>query len=306
MKEELSAYPDAQKFLQYLAVEKNTSELTVKNYAADIAVFTEFLKTRYPGGFSWQQISVLDIRSYLAEMNGKKYARTTIARRISALRSFYKYLIRENKVKQNPFVKVRTPKLEKHLPVFLEEFEVNELLELPDAAEELGMRDQAVLELLYATGCRVSELVGLTLETIDLGNMFVLLHGKGNKDRLVPIGHTCRAAVEKYLNCARRALMERYHAKAHDRLLVNRLGGPLTDRSVRRILDKYIKKLALRKNVSPHTIRHTFATHLLDHGADLRAVQELLGHANLSTTQIYTHVTTERITSVYEKNFPRA
>lgn len=306
MKDVLSAYPDAEKFLQYLAVEKNTSELTVKNYAADIAVFTEFLKTRYPDGFSWQELGVLDIRSYLAEMNGKKYARTTIARRISSLRSFYKYLQRENKVKQNPFVKVRTPKLEKHLPVFLEEFEVNELLELPDQTEELGMRDQAVLELLYATGCRVSELVGLTLETIDLDNMFVLLHGKGNKDRLVPIGHSCRAAVEKYLNCARLPLMHRYHAKEHDMLLVNRLGGPLTDRSVRRILDKYIKKLALRKNVSPHTIRHTFATHLLDHGADLRAVQELLGHANLSTTQIYTHVTTERITSVYEKNFPRA
>ena len=306
MKEDFSAYPDVRNFLQYLAVEKNTSALTVKNYGADIAVFIEFLKTRYSGGFNWNDISVPDIRSYLAEMNGKKYARTTIARRISALRSFYKYLQRESRVKQNPFVKVRTPKLEKHLPVFLEELEINELLELPDKTDELGMRDQALLELLYATGCRVSELVGLTLETIDLGNMFVLLHGKGNKDRLVPIGHTCREAVERYLNDARGQLMAKYHAKAHEQLLVNRLGGPLTDRSVRRILDKYIKQLALRKNVSPHTIRHTFATHLLDHGADLRAVQELLGHANLSTTQIYTHLTTERITSVYEKNFPRA
>ena len=153
------------------------------------------------------------------------------------------------------------------MPVFLEELEINELLELPDKTDELGMRDQALLELLYATGCRVSELVGLTLETIDLGNMFVLLHGKGNKDRLVPIGHTCREAVER----ARGQLMAKYHAKAHEQLLVNRLGGPLTDRSVRRILDKYIKQLALRKNVSPHTIRHTFATHLLDyHTAHLR------------------------------------
>ena len=260
MKEDFSAYPDVRKFLQYLAVEKNTSALTVKNYGADIAVFIEFLKTRYSGGFNWNDISVPDIRSYLAEMNGKKYARTTIARRISALRSFYKYLQRESRVKQNPFVKVRTPKLEKHLPVFLEELEINELLELPDKTDELGMRDQALLELLYATGCRVSELVGLTLETIDLGNMFVLLHGKGNKDRLVPIGHTCREAVERYLNDARGQLMAKYHAKAHEQLLVNRLGGPLTDRSVRRILDKYIKQLALRKNVSPHTIRHTFAT----------------------------------------------
>lgn len=306
MKEDFSAYPDVQKFLQYLEVEKNTSVLTVTNYAADIAVFTEFLKTRYPQGFGWQDVNTLDIRAYLAGMNAKNYARTTIARRISALRSFYKYLQRENRVKQNPFVKVRTPKLEKHLPVFLEEFEINELLELPDTSEPLGMRDQVLLELLYATGCRVSELVGLTLETIDLGNMFVLLHGKGNKDRIVPIGHSCKNACEKYLSGVRRGIMERYHAAPHERLLVNRLGGPLTDRSVRRILDKYIKKLAIRKNVSPHTIRHTFATHLLDHGADLRAVQELLGHANLSTTQIYTHVTTERITSVYQKNFPRA
>ena len=236
MKDAANAYPEVHKFLQYLAVEKNTSALTVKNYAADIDIdiFAGFLKTRYPGGFNWQEVNVLDIRSYLADMNGKKYARTTIARRISALRSFYKYLQRENKVKQNPFVKVRTPKLEKHLPVFLEEFEVNELLELPDTTGELGLRD------------RVSELVGLTLDTIDLGNMFVLLHGKGNKDRLVPIGHTCREAVEKYLNGARQALMARYNAAPHDKLLVNRLGGPLTDRSVRRILDKYIKKLALR------------------------------------------------------------
>ena len=219
MKEAANAYPEVRKFLQYLAVEKNTSALTVKNYAADIDIFAGFLKTRYPGGFNWQEVNVLDIRSYLADMNGKKYARTTIARRISALRSFYKYLQRENKVKQNPFVKVRTPKLEKHLPVFLEEFEVNELLELPDTTGELGLRDQAVLELLYATGCRVSELVGLTLDTIDLGNMFVLLHGKGNKDRLVPIGHTCREAVEKYLNVARQALMARYNAAPHDKLL---------------------------------------------------------------------------------------
>ncbi|MBQ3541252.1 MAG: tyrosine-type recombinase/integrase, partial [Phascolarctobacterium sp.] len=168
-----------------------------------------------------------------------------------------------------------------------------------------GLRDQAILELLYATGCRVSELVGITLERLDLSNKFVLLLGKGNKERIVPLGNTCCQAIKRYYPI-RSQLMLKYNAPAHESVFVNSLGGPLTDRSVRRILDKYITQLAVSKKVSPHTIRHTFATHLLDHGADLRAVQELLGHANLSTTQIYTHVTTERITSVYRKNHPRA
>ncbi|MEE1229538.1 MAG: tyrosine-type recombinase/integrase, partial [Phascolarctobacterium sp.] len=186
----------------------------------------------------------------------------------------------------------------------LEEVEVNELLTLPDT-KPLGRRDQAILELLYATGCRVSELVGLTLERLDLGNRFVIVQGKGNKERLVPLGHSCCQALAAYYPY-RVELMQRYHVEQHDYVFVNNRGGVLTDRSVRRILDKYISQLALRKQVSPHTIRHTFATHLLAHGADLRAVQELLGHANLSTTQIYTHVTTERIAAVYRKNHPRA
>ena len=205
------------------------------------------------------------MRGYLAELNEKQYARRTIARRISALRSFFKYLVREAVIEYSPLTKVRTPKLEKKLPAFLDEIEINELLAMPDKSKVLGDRDQAVLEMLYATGCRVSELVGLTLERVDLSNRFVLLLGKGNKERVVPVGH-----------------------------------------SVRRILEKYINMLAIHKNVSPHTIRHSFATHLLEHGADLRSVQELLGHANLSTTQIYTHVSNEHVTNVYKKNHPRA
>lgn len=305
MAESISQYPMVDKFLRYLQVEKNTSPLTVKNYAADISLFSNFLAERLGKDFQWQKIGVLDIRAYLALLNKEKYARTTIARRISSLRSFYKFLMRENYVEQNPFVKVRTPKLEKRLPVFLEELEINEILTLPDK-DTLGLRDQAILELLYATGCRVSELVGLTVTNIDLGSQYVLLLGKGNKERIVPIGHTCCQAVRQYLQVTRGALMEKNKTEALDKVFVNSRGGPLTDRSVRRILDKYITQLAMQKKVSPHTIRHTFATHLLDHGADLRAVQELLGHANLSTTQIYTHITTERITSVYQKNHPRA
>jgi len=293
-----------QRFLTYLTVEKSSSLLTVNNYERDINSFSEFLVTRFGESFQWKQVGALDIRAYLAELNKQDYARRTIARRISALRSFYKYMVRENILEYNPFAKVKSPKLEKKLPVFLEELEINELLEQPPK-EGLGLRDQAILELLYATGCRVSELVGITLERLDLSNKFVLLLGKGNKERIVPLGNTCCQAIKRYYPI-RSQLMLKYNAPAHESVFVNSLGGPLTDRSVRRILDKYITQLAVSKKVSPHTIRHTFATHLLDHGADLRAVQELLGHANLSTTQIYTHVTTERITSVYRKNHPRA
>lgn len=292
------------KFCTYLHIEKNASPLTIINYKKDIKAFSDFLIDRYNEKFCWNNVTVLDIRAYLAVLNKHNYAKRTISRRISSLRSFYKYLIRENYLEFNPFIKVKTPKLDKKLPSFLEEIEINELLEMPEE-NILGIRDRAVLELLYATGCRVSELVALTVESIDIENRYVLLHGKGNKERIVPLGHLSCLALEKYYKESRNILLHKY-GKSHDFVFVNSRGGILTDRSVRRILDKYIKKLAMHKKVSPHTIRHTFATHLLDHGADLRAVQELLGHANLSTTQIYTHITAERIASVYQKNHPRA
>lgn len=293
------------KFLTYLEVEKNCSQHTLTSYQKDLLAFSEFMSRRTDRDFLWQQVSPLYVRGYLAELNEKQYARRTIARRISALRSFFKFLVREAVIEVNPLIKVRTPKLEKKLPAFLDEIEISELLELPDKSKLLGVRDQAVLEMLYATGCRVSELVGLTTERVDLANRYVLLLGKGNKERVVPVGHTSCQALEAYYP-VRSALMQKQKLSEHDYIFVNSRGGPLTDRSVRRILDKYITALALHKNVSPHTIRHSFATHLLEHGADLRAVQELLGHANLSTTQIYTHITTERVAAVYKKNHPRA
>lgn len=294
-----------EKFKNYLLVEKNGSKLTAENYQRDISDFEQFMITKAGEAFAWDNVQVVQIRSYLAYLNHENYARRTIARRISSLRSFYKFLLREDYIAQNPFTKVRTPKLDKRLPVFLEEGEIDSLLDLPDNSV-LGLRDQAVLELLYATGCRVSELAGLRLPEVDLSGLYVLLHGKGNKDRIVPVGHTCKNAFLKYFAQSRTPLMEKYHVEEHQYVFVNSRGGRLTDRSVRRILDKYVQQLALQKNVSPHTIRHTFATHLLEHGADLRAVQELLGHASLSTTQIYTHITNERINKVYQKNFPRA
>ena len=305
MKNSASKDPLVKKFLNYLTVEKDDSPLTIINYEADICQFAQYMADKGKV-LEWSQISLLDIRGYLAAMHKEELARRTIARRISALRSFYRFLRREGVIKTNPFAKVRTPKLEKKLPVFLEEFEINLLLKMPDVTTLLGKRDRAILETLYSTGCRVSELVGLTLNSVDLSNMFVLLLGKGNKERLVPIGHSCRTALQVYYLQSRAVLMDRYRVAEHKHVFVNNRGGKLTDRSVRRILDKYVSALALQKHVSPHTIRHTFATHLLEHGADLRAVQELLGHANLATTQIYTHVTTELINSVYHKNFPRA
>ena len=220
------------------------------------------MQTKTGNDFAWDQVQVIHIRSYLAYLNHENYARRTIARRISSLRSFYKFLLREEYIGQNPFTKVRTPKLDKRLPVFLEETEIDSILSLPDSTP-LGLRDQAVLELLYATGCRVSELAGLQLDNLDLSGLFVLLHGKGNKDRIVPIGHTCKDAFLRYYEQSRSPLMAKYHVDEHQYVFVNNRGGVLTDRSVRRILDKYVQNLALQKNVSPHTIRHTFATHLL-------------------------------------------
>jgi integrase/recombinase XerC len=292
-------------FTDFLQVEKNVSLHTLKSYLGDLEDFFVFFFRGNPEGLDFSTLSSLYIRSYLAFLNERKYARRTIARKVSALRSFSRYLVREGKNGQNPFAKVKTPKLDKKLPVFLDTVEIDELFSLP-AEDELGWRDSAVLELLYATGCRVSELVGLNLADVDFANRYVLLRGKGDKERLVPIGTRAVAAVQGYLLRSRKVLLERYKVPEHGAICVNGRGTRLTDRSVRRIIDKYIQIMAVSKKISPHTIRHTFATHLLNNGADLRSVQEMLGHANLSTTQIYTHITTERMTGVYKTTHPRA
>lgn len=288
-----------EQFLRYQRVERNASAHTVVNYQRDILQFIQFL---CDDEAEVTAISRSKLRQYLAHLQQGGYARSSIARKLSSLRSFFRFLVAEGVCSENPLQHLATPKQEKLLPGFLYQAECFGLLDAPDDSE-LGKRDRAILELLYATGIRVSELVGLDLYDIDFGQGYVRVFGKGAKERIVPVGRTACVAVTGYLTESRPRLAQASSGRA---LFLNRLGGRLTDRSVRRLVDKYVDMAAIQQHVSPHTLRHTFATHLLDNGADLRSVQELLGHASVSTTQIYTHVTKERLKAVYSQAHPRA
>lgn len=284
------------KFLTYLEVEKNASVHTLSNYRIDLKGFGKFIKPE-----SAENVDHLVLRKFLAHLKEKAYSKVTIARKLSCLRSFFRFLCREGYVKSNPISGLSTPKLDKKLPIFLDVDEVTKLIESPQGDTLLGIRDKAILETLYSTGVRVSELVGLNVGLIDFIGGVIKVYGKGKKERLVPIGDRALRAIRDYLS--RRALGGETEKKA---AFLDKHGRRLTDEGVRRIVDKYIHRTSRREQVSPHTLRHSFATHLLDRGADLRSVQELLGHMNLSTTQIYTHVTTERLKTVYNKTHPRA
>jgi integrase/recombinase XerC len=288
-------------FLQYLRAEKNCSEHTLQNYSKDILQFMDFIEKQQIDDFL--EVSYLNVRTYLAKLNDQQYAKRSVARKLSAMRSFYLHLLREGVLKVNPFSYIKTPKQDKKLPQFMYMEQMKEMLNAPDAGTPIGLRDQALMETLYASGMRVSELVQLNLTSIDLSNGIVLVFGKGSKERYVPLGEHAIQAIKAYLQLGRSKLL---HRKEEEALFLNYTGGRLTDRSVRRVLDKYIKQLANLNHVSPHTFRHTFATHMLEAGADLRSVQELLGHVNLSTTQIYTHVTKDHLQSIYNKAHPRA
>lgn len=294
-----------QQFIRYLQIEKNASQHTVDSYRADIELFVSFARSQGVCEAIFENVTSVLIRAYLADLKQKEYARTTIARRIASLRSFFRFLCREELVTGNPFSAIHTPKLAKRLPSFLDVGEVTELLRLPKP-NLLGYRDTAILELLYASGLRVGELVGLSLQDVDTASQYLLVYGKGAKERIVPVGRVALTALQRYLTHSRSVLSAKYKNKPHQKLFVNSQGGPLTDRSVRRIVDKYVTMLALHKKVSPHTLRHTFATHLLNNGADLRSVQEMLGHVNLSTTQLYTHITKDKLKAVYSNAHPRA
>ncbi len=286
------------RFLDKIDLEKHASENTLRAYRRDLTQLAEFLAAEQ---VTPQSLTVLKIRKYLAQLHGQGLSRRTVARKLSAYRSFFRYLLQQGLVEENPFLLVRTPRQEKRLPLFLEEEEVKILLEAPPADSVMGQRDRAMLEVLYSTGLRVSELCGMDIEDVDWSAGLIRARGKGKKERLAPLGRYSETALRDYLMGSGRVAENGVGA-----VFLNRSGGRLTARSVRRILDKYIRQLGLDSRISPHTLRHTFATDLLVRGADLRTVQELLGHASLSTTQVYTHLSHEKLREVYQKAHPRA
>ncbi|ASS77211.1 tyrosine recombinase XerC [Tumebacillus algifaecis] len=289
-------------YMQYLAVEKRVSHHTLDHYYSDLEQFIAFMLSEARTSFS--EITHIDVRTFVGRMALHR-EKKTIARKISALRSFFSFLRREGFVETNPAKGVHLPKLERRLPGFLYLDAVERLMNAPDTSTWLGLRDKALLELLYASGVRVSECVGLDVSDLDLDVGAAIVFGKGAKERYVLLGAPAVNALRRYLSDAW-PLLRQKGAGEERPLFLNHKGTRLSDRSVRRILDKYVVQLAGMQKVSPHMLRHTFATHLLDHGADLRVVQELLGHASLSSTQIYTHTTREHLERVYTKAHPRA
>lgn len=290
-------------FLEYLQIEKNYSHYTIEYYKQDVLDFFMFISEQSLGNVA--AVEYADIRLYLTRAFNQQLARKSVARKISSLRSFYKFLMQEQIVADNPFSYVSIPKLEKRLPDFFYEDELAMLFKACDDEDPLGQRDKALLEILYATGIRVSECCSIRLKDIDLELNTILVHGKGQKDRYVPFGSFAADALVTYMEAGRREIVN-HNKKEHDFLFVNFRGGPLTARGIRTILNRMIEKSSLDGKIHPHKLRHSFATHLLNNGADMRSVQELLGHSNLSSTQIYTHVTNDYLKKTYMAHHPRA
>ncbi len=289
------------KYKDYLEVERNASPYTVSNYTTDLLGFFQFLRDKKID--SLKEVDRHTLRDYLSHLMKKGFVKASIARKLSAIRSFYRYLLQEGLVSTSPAATTSSPKLDKRLPSFLTLEEVGRLLEAPDLSTPQGQRDRALLELLYASGLRVSELVKLNLEQINLDTREIRVWGKGSKERVVLMGKPAAEALAAYISEGRPKLLG---GKRSSTLFVNRYGGRPNERRVQRILEKYARVAGMAKRVHPHMLRHTFATHLLDGGADLRVVQELLGHAALSSTQIYTHVTKSQAKKVYLSAHPMA
>jgi len=292
-------------FLHHLGLEKNSSIYTVKSYREDLTQFIEFVQTKLRNqSVSPDQLTTRLLRAYIAWLSDQKYAKSTIARRLASLRSWCRYLCRQSVLTENPADSLRGPRQDKKLPHFLSTEEVEQLLSSPNLMLSLGLRDKAFLEMMYSAGLRVSELVGLNIDDIDLNEGIATIRGKGKRERLGLIGAPARTAIQNWLNVRDEILNGR--VRNASALFLNKNGGRLTTRSIGRILVKYLAQVGLDPRTSPHTLRHSFATHLLNAGADIRGVQELLGHKNLTTTQIYTHVTTQRLQDSYQKAHPRA
>jgi integrase/recombinase XerC len=294
-----------QEFLMYMRFERNYSPHTLSNYRRDL---TEFLVSlgASPTDVDPTEIDHITIRDFLASLHGKGNSPSSMARKLAAVRSFFRFLHREGHIERNPARLVRTPKLGERTPRFLSESQVETILGLPDTGRDLGARDAAMLELLYATGIRIGELVGLNLEDCALEHRLLKVRGKGGKERLVPFGGTARQALEAYGPARSRLLRRSRTGRTPGALFLNARGGRITARSVQRLLQGYVRRTALALDVHPHVFRHSFATHLLNRGADLRAIQELLGHKSLSTTQKYTHLALDDLLLAYRKAHPRA
>ncbi|MBI5724663.1 MAG: tyrosine recombinase XerC [Planctomycetes bacterium] len=311
-----------EKFLDFLQNQRSFSNHTIRSYTADLEQFCQFLCSDMSAegltagnltpadelpaheGISGKltAVSPTDVRAYLAMMRNNQYSKATVARKLACLRSFYKFLIRGQVLEFSPVSVIRTPRQDKKLPKCLDVQQVGTLLSAPDAATLLGSRDKAILETIYSAGLRISELVAMNIEDLDEFSGAVKVNGKGKKQRIAPLGGKAVEAIKKYL-IKRDEAFGRQEAGP---LFVNKSCRRLTDRSIRRKLDKYLLTAGIPMHISPHTLRHSFATHMLNAGADLRSVQELLGHENLSTTQIYTHLTTSRLKEVYDKAHPMA
>ena len=282
------------RYINYLEAERNASRYTVRNYTHDLLEFFGYLKTRKIT--SLKEVDKHTVRGYLSHLVNAGFVKVSISRKLSAIRSFYRYLLREKIVETDPVASTSSPKLDKRLPSFLTLEETVRLLEAPDLSTPQGQRDRALIELLYASGLRVSELVSLDMERINLDTNEIRVWGKGGKERVVLMGKPAALALSTYLSQGRPRLLT---GKSSFAIFLNRYGKRIIERRVQRILEKYSKIAGIGRRVHPHMLRHTFATHLLDGGADLRVVQELLGHASLSSTQIYTHVTKSRVKKVY-------
>jgi integrase/recombinase XerC len=303
------------RYLRYLERERQCSAHTVTAYGEDLQQFEKFLNRYFGNSYKprnetsrggLQDIDRTVIRRFLGELLEKGYSKKSVVRKLSAVRSFFRFLVKHRVVDQNPVKGIATPKVPKTLPVFLEEKSVEKMLELPDRTTIGGLRDAALLELLYSTGIRVSELVGLNIKDIDWANGTIKVFGKGAKERIVPFGKPARVALQRYMERRTACMTSLTSKQDRQALFFSSRGKRIYPEAVYLIVVKYIGRVAEIEKKSPHVLRHTFATHLLNRGADLRAVKDLLGHENLSTTQIYTHVSTERLKKIYEQAHPKA
>ncbi len=292
------------RFLQHLHVERGASPHTLKSYREDLETFVEYFREEDGSCPDAAGLTAVELRSYLSALHEAGYAKTSIARKLASLRSFYRFGQREGWIDNNPAKALRNPRKARKLPHFLTTDEIGKLLATPPSNAPMGLRDRAILETLYSAGLRVSELVDLNDADLDFDQAIVLVRGKGRKERLAPLGSFALRALRQWLQS--RQLSAKAPKGPLAPVFINRFGTRLTTRSVGRLLEKHLEKSGLDRRTSPHTLRHSFATHLLDRGADIRSVQELLGHKSLVTTQIYTHVSTSNLRIAYEKAHPRA